>query len=249
MRIGIIGTGSMGEVIIRKLRAANHDVKIANSRGPETLKEFALEVGAEAATIELVVQDVDAVFLIIPNKNIPELPEGLFKKVKTGTVVIDTLNYYPFRDGNIEALDNGMVESEWVSKHLNYPVIKSFNTIFAHSMVRDGGTSVSGARIALPLSGDDLKSKETVSELIRSIGFEPVDIGTIAESWRQEPGAPLYCTDLSKEEVMYWYPKTNRKLLPNRREQLVHLYLTWPNDVTLEEQVKEARRIFSEGLG
>ena len=248
MKIGVIGTGSMGEVIISKLSAAGHDLKIANSRGPESLKDFAIVVGARAVAVEDAVKDADVVFLVIPNKNVPDLPEGLFEKVKLGTVVINTLNYYPFRDGQIEDLDNGMVESDWVSKLIKYPVVKSFNTMFAHSMIRDKPSSGSEARIALPFSGDEPKSKEIVAELIDSIGFDPVDIGGIAQSWRQEPGSPLYCTDLTKEELLFWYPKTKRDLLPGRREQLVHLYFTWPKDVTLEEQLKEARGIFQDGL-
>jgi hypothetical protein len=115
-------------------------------------------------------------------------------------------------------------------------------------MIRDGVSSVSKGRIALPISGDDSKSKLIVAEIINSIGFDPVDIGNIEQSWRQEPGSPLYCTDLTKEEIFYWYPKTKRGLLHSRREQLVHLYLTWPKDVTLEEQLKEARNIFRDGL-
>lgn len=193
-------------------------------------------------------EDVDVVFLVIPNKNISDLPEGLFGKVKPGAVVIDTLNYYPFRDGQIEDLDNGMVESEWVSKHIEYPVVKSFNTMFAHSMVRDEFSSSSEERIALPLSGDDPKSKAIVAELIDAIGFDPVDVGSIAQSWSQEPGSPLYCTDLSKEEIEFWYPKTKRELLHDRREKLVHLYFTWPKDVMLDEQLKEARTIFQDRL-
>lgn len=248
MKIGVIGTGSMGGVIIRKLRAANHDLKIANSRGAESLKEFATEVGAKAVEIEDVVEDVDVVFLAIPNKNLPELPQGLFEKVKPGTVAIDTLNYYPFRDGLIDDLENGIVESEWVSKLINYPVVKSFNTMFAHSMIRNEPSSGSGQRVALPISGDESKSKEVVAKLIDSIGYDPVDVGSIAESWRQQAGSPIYCTDLTKKEILYWCPKTKRDLLAERREQIVHLYFTWPKDVTLEEQLKEVRSIFQHGL-
>ena len=248
MKIGVIGTGSMGDAIIRKLSAAGHGIKIANSRGRESLKDYASEVGAEAVGVEEAVKDVDVIFLVIPNKNVQDLPAGLFEKVKTGTVVIDTLNYYPFRDGQIQELENGMVESAWLSNLIKYPVIKSFNTMFAHSMIRSELSSGSEGRIALPISGDDSRSKEIVAELIESIGFDSADIGSVAQSWRQEPGSPIYCTDLTKEDLLFWYPKTKRNLLHGKREQLVHLYLTWPKDVTLEEQLKEARNIFQNGL-
>jgi predicted dinucleotide-binding enzyme len=246
MKIGVIGTGSMGKAIIRKLTAAHHEIKMANSRGPESLKEFAAAIGAKAVRIEHAVEDVDVVFLVIPNKNIYDLPEGLFERVKPGTVVIDTLNYYPYRDGLIEDLENGMVESEWVEKYLKYPVIKSFNTIFAHSFILDQPSE--GERLALPVSGDEPQSKQVVAELIDSIGFDPVDVGSISESWRQQGGSPIYCTDLTKEEILYWYPKTKREVLPERREKIVQLYFGWPADVTLEEQLREVRNLSRQGL-
>jgi hypothetical protein len=100
----------------------------------------------------------------------------------------------------------------------------------------------------LPLSGDDQKFKDIVAKLIDAIGFDPVDVGSIAQSFSQEPGSPLYCTDLSKKEFKFWYPKIKRELLHDKREKLVHLYLTWPKDVTFDEQLKEARTIFQNGL-
>lgn len=80
--------------------------------------------------------------------------------------------------------------------------------MFVHSMVRNELLSASGERIALLISGDDTRSKEIVAELIDSVGFDHADIGSIGESWRQEPGSPLYCTDLTKEEILFWCSKT-----------------------------------------
>ena len=247
MKIGVIGTGSMGSVIIHKLRAANHELKIANSRGAESLKDFAAKEGVKAVDVAEVVKDVEVVFLVIPNKNLSELPKGLFEHVKPGTVVVDALNYYPYRDGKIDELENGMIESEWVSQLINYPVVKSFNTMFAHSMIRNA-PSQSGQRIALPISGDESASKEIVAKIIDSVGYDPVDVGNIAQSWTLQPGSPIYCTDLTKEEILKWYPRTKQNLLAERREQLVQLYFTWPKDVTLEEQLTKARSIFQDGL-
>ncbi|EMY68217.1 NADPH-dependent F420 reductase [Leptospira vanthielii] len=245
MKIGVIGTGNIGQVIIRKLTAANHDVKIANSRGQESLKEFANEVGAKAVSVTNAVEDVDVVFIVIPTKNIPNLPKDLFKRVQPGAVVIDTTNYYPvMRDEPIEDLEQGMIESEWVSKQIKYPVVKSFNTMFSHSMIHNGRPAGAKDRLALAISGDDIRSKEVVSKIIDSIGYDPVDIGTIADSWRQQAGSPIYCTDLTKEEVLYWYPKTKRESLTERRKKIINLYLGWPKDVTLETQTKDVRNIF-----
>lgn len=245
MKIGVLGTGNIGEVIIRKLRLANHDVKMANARGPGSLQELAIEVGAKAVSIESAVEDSDVVFLVIPTKNVPDLPKGLFGRAKPGTVVVDTSNYYPIlRDEPIEDLESGMVESEWISNQIKYPVVKSFNTMFSHSLIRNGRPGGSKDRLALAISGDDKKAKETVARVIDSIGYDPVDIGSIAESWRQQAGSPIYCTDLTKTEVLHWYPKAKREVLSERRAKIVNLYLTWPQDVTLEKQVNDIRGIF-----
>src|SRR2546426_1030835 len=97
MNIGMIGTGDIGEVIIRKLRDAGYPVKMANARGPESLKDLAANTGAIPVSVEQVVQDVDMLFIVVPQKAIPELPKGLLKKAKKETIVIDVGNYYSWR--------------------------------------------------------------------------------------------------------------------------------------------------------
>jgi 8-hydroxy-5-deazaflavin:NADPH oxidoreductase len=248
MKIGVIGTGNIGKVIIQILRKANHDVKIANEKDPKFLKEFANEIGAEAVTVENVVKDVDVVFLVLQTKNIPELPKGLFENVKTGTVVVDVSNYYPYRDGQIEEIESGMIESEWVSKQINFPVVKSFNTMLSHSLFLNGRSIESKDRLALAISGDDSNAKKTVAEIINSVGYDPVDIGSISESWRQQGGSPIYCTDLTKEELLHWYPKTKREVLPERRDKITELYFKWSEDVILAEQIKDLRTVFCSNL-
>jgi predicted dinucleotide-binding enzyme len=79
---------------------------MANSRGPESLKDLAAKTGAIPASVEQVVQDVDMLFIAVPQKAIPELPKGLLNKAKQETIVIDVGNYYPFRDGRIDELEN-----------------------------------------------------------------------------------------------------------------------------------------------
>ena len=131
MNIGIIGTGQIGEVIIWKLRGAGHPVKMANSRGPDLLKNLAADTGAVAVCIEQVVQDVDVLFMVVPQKAIPELPKGLLSKAKRETIVIDVGNYYPFRDGRIDEMENGLTESVWVERQIGWPVVKVLNTVIA----------------------------------------------------------------------------------------------------------------------
>jgi 8-hydroxy-5-deazaflavin:NADPH oxidoreductase len=104
MNIGLIGPGEIGSVIVRKLRDAGYPVKMANARGPESLKDLAAKTGAIPVSVVQVVQDVDMLFIVVPQKAIPELPKGLLNKARKETIVIDVGNYYPFRDGRIDEL-------------------------------------------------------------------------------------------------------------------------------------------------
>lgn len=140
MKIGIIGTGNIGGALTRRLRMLGHDVKIANSRGPESLAGLAQETGAKPVTVEEAVRNRDVIVVTIPEKNIPHLPQNLFKDVPKETVVVDTGNYYPNqRDGRIEEIEAGLPESQWVEKKLGRPVIKAFNNIYAKHLHDLGG--------------------------------------------------------------------------------------------------------------
>src|SRR5438067_13245117 len=142
MNIGVIGTGQIGEVIIRELRDQGYRVKMANARGPESLKDLAAKTGAIPVSVEQVVQDVDVLFLVVPQKAIPELPKGLLNKARKETIVIDVGNYYPFRDGRIDEIENGLTESVWVERQLGRPVVKVFNSIIAKALAEAGRPAV-----------------------------------------------------------------------------------------------------------
>ncbi|MVM33862.1 3-hydroxyisobutyrate dehydrogenase [Spirosoma sp. HMF4905] len=216
LQFGFIGVGLIGEVLVRKLVAAGHHVKMTNSRGPETLQPLANEIGAQAVTVDEVVQNVDVVFLVIPQKNIVNLPNGLFRTVRNGTIVVDVGNYYPIRDGVIDDIENGLTESEWVEKQIGYPIIKVFNSINWRSLDALSMPKGTIGRIALPISGDDVQAKQRIATLVDQLGYEPHDAGTIADSWRQQPGSPIYCTNVTKEELLEWLSKVERFSLPQR---------------------------------
>ena len=130
MKIGIIGAGQIGGTLARRFTALGHEVSVANSRGPETLSALAAEAGATAVSVPEAGRGVDLVVVTIPEKNIPNLPTGLFAETPDRMVVVDTGNYYPRqRDGRIEAIEAGLPESKWVLQQLGRPVIKTFNNI------------------------------------------------------------------------------------------------------------------------
>jgi predicted dinucleotide-binding enzyme len=201
MKIGIIGAGNIGGTLTQRLAALGHDVSVANSRGPETLHELTARTGATAVSVTEAARDKDLVVVTIPEKNVSDLPGDLF----TGTgdvVVVDTGNYYARqRDGRIDGIEEGMAESRWLEQQVGRPVIKAFNNILAERLRENGRPAGTPGRIALPVAGDDDRAKAVVMRLVDELGFDAVDAGGLDESWRQQPGTPVYLTDLDAEGV------------------------------------------------
>mgnify|MGYP003651173297 CR=1 FL=1 len=217
MRIGILGTGHIGKTLVTKLSAAGHDVKVANSRGPDTIDGDILVHGARAVTSAEAVADVDVVILSTPLGAIPQIAP-LFTKVRADTVVIDTSNYYPRRDGVIAAIEAGQTESEWVAGQLGRPIAKAWNAITSASFAEKGIPSGSAGRIAIPIAADGDREREVAMRLVDETGLDAVHSGPLSESWRQQPGAPSYCTDLTREELPNALAATDRSRLPKRRD-------------------------------
>jgi hypothetical protein len=204
MKIGIIGTGNIGGTLARHLARLGHEVSIANSRGPETLAGLAAETGATAVTVAEAARAGEVVILSIPEKNVVQLPAGLFAGTSDSVVVVDTGNYYPRqRDGRIDGIEAGAAESRWVAQQLGRPVVKAFNSIYAEHLRSFGKPAGAAGRIALPVAGDDARARAVVLRLVDEIGFDGVAAGGLDESWRQQPGTPVYCTDLDADGVRH----------------------------------------------
>lgn len=202
MRIGIIGAGNIGGTLARRLTELGHEVSVANSRGPETLSALAKETGAKPVTVEQAARAGDVVIVTIPEKSVRDLPKGLFDGVARDVVVVDTGNYYPrHRDGLIQEIESGKTESRWVSDQLGRPVVKAFNNIRSGSLAKGGKPKGTPGRIALPVAGDDPRAKAVVSRLIEELGFDPIDAGSLDESWRQQPDTPVYTTNFDADRV------------------------------------------------
>jgi predicted dinucleotide-binding enzyme len=202
MRIGIIGAGQIGGTLARRFAALGHDVSIANSRGPDSLRDLARETGVRPVTVEQAARAGDLVIVTIPMKNVPRLPAGLFDGVPDDVVVVDTGNYYPKqRDGRIDPIEDGTIESRWVSRQLKRPVVKAFNNIYARHLLERGKPRGVAGRIALPVAGDDARAKDVVIKLLDELGFDGVDAGSLDDSWRQQPDTPVYTNDLDAAGV------------------------------------------------
>lgn len=202
MKIGVIGVGAIGGTIAKKLVNTGNELKVANSRGKEAVKEFADEIGAQASDMNEISQDVEVLIISIPYGAVSSLPESLFEKLSDDAIIIDTGNYYPeMRDDPIDGLGNGESESLWVSNLINRPVIKAFNTLLAHSLAELGCEKGTEGRLAMQVAGDSESQKKIVIDLIDQCGFDSYDVGTLEESWKMQPGSAGYCCDYTLDEL------------------------------------------------
>jgi len=220
MKIAIIGFGQIGKTLVAKLSAAGHEVKVANSRGPETIADEAARLGARAMTAAQAVEGADAVILSVPPTSIAEAAP-IIAGLPATTVVIDTSNYYPFRDGAITALDDGVPESVWVSDQLGHPIVKAWNAVLSHTLAHNGKPEGAEGRIAVPVAGDDPAGKALTSQLVSATGFDPVDAGSLSESWRQQPGNPAYCTELSAQALKLALAQADAARAGGRRDAII----------------------------
>ncbi|MGZ6643246.1 MAG: NADPH-dependent F420 reductase [Solirubrobacteraceae bacterium] len=201
MRIGVIGSGRIGGTAAALLAARGHEVVIANSRGPESLADLAAEAGVTPGTVEEAARHGDVVLVAIPFGRIGELPPEPF----AGKIVVDANNYYPGRDGHMEALDRDeTTSSELLARHLpGTRVDKAFNTMnYVPFGERGDPAAPIDERLALYVAGDDADAKAVVSGLIEDLGFAAVDAGGLADGGRRlQPGSPVYAADLTAAQA------------------------------------------------
>jgi 8-hydroxy-5-deazaflavin:NADPH oxidoreductase len=193
MRIGIVGAGMIGGSLAALFGERGHEVLLSNSRGPHTLRDQVAQLPdtVRAATVEEAARSGDVVVVAIPFYRFTDLPAEAF----AGKIVVDTGNYYPSRDGVLQQLESGATtSSEMVANHLTGArLVKAFNTIYFQNLRDDGRPDAAEEeRAAIPLAADDAEAKRVVADLIRQIGFAPVDTGSLADGRRQEPGTPVY---------------------------------------------------------
>jgi hypothetical protein len=181
---------------------------------------LASEIGATPVPLAEAAADVQILILAVPVKAIVTLPIGLLEKLGERAIVIDIGNYFPgIRDGRIEAIEEGKVDSLWVAGQIGRPVIKAFNNIVAKSLAEKGRPRGSPNRIALSVYGDLPEAKAVVLRLVDDLGFDPVDGGGLADSWRQQPGTPAYCRDLGADELRRALAQADRDRIAEYRTE------------------------------
>ncbi|MGH2361353.1 MAG: NADPH-dependent F420 reductase [bacterium] len=245
MKIGIIGAGKIGSTLARKLAKAGHSVLIANSRGPETLRNLADETGAKAVSAQEAMHGVNVVILSIPFAKLPLMREFM-ARLQDDVVVADTSNYFPVRDGQIPAIDGGQVESLWVSEQIGHPVVKAWNNVLAVVLAGKGLPAGAEGRIALSVAGDDSAAKNVVMSLVEDTGFDAIDGDSLAESWRQHPMTRAYCSELTADELRAALAAADRARAPQLREEMVKKFMALGDKITTEDVVRLHRAASTE---
>lgn len=202
MEIGIVGSGRIGATVAKLAADRGHSVKIANSRGPESLTALVGTLGdrAEATDVQGATA-ADLIVVAIPFKAIGVLPPSSL----AGRVVADASNYYPDRDGQVPIIDNGeKTSSGMLADHVPMAnVVKAFNTMQWKALEEQGDTGKpADERLALYVAGDDRTSKQMVANLMDEFGFTAIDAGGLDEGGRKlQPGSPVYGADLKAAEA------------------------------------------------
>jgi len=200
VRIAVIGSGKIGGTAAALFAAAGHEIAIGNSRGPASLASLIKKIGprARAATVEDAAGFGQVALVAIPFGKYGTLPAAEL----SGKVVVDAMNYYPERDGQIDF--GTLTSSELVARHLaGARIVKAFNTMYFETLAAQGRPDrpIDG-RLVLFVAGDDADAKALVSRLIEEIGFAPIDTGPLSDGGRlQQPGSAIYNHPMTAAEA------------------------------------------------
>jgi len=200
LKIGIIGTGNIGGALARHWVNAGHEVFVS-SRHPEELEPLVKELGprAHVGTPREAAAFGSVVLVSVPYAAMPQIGTD-FAKELAGKVIIDTSNPVERRDG-AQAVEwqrkgAGVSTAELLKSNR---VVRAFNCIPAASL--KGQANRQPARIAIPIGGDDAAAVAVAERLVRDAGFDPVMIGTLAQSRQFDLGQPLAQGNLSAAEL------------------------------------------------
>ncbi|MBI5341573.1 MAG: NAD(P)-binding domain-containing protein [Mycolicibacterium rufum] len=241
MRIGVIGTGNIGATLTRELSAAGHLVQIANTRGPQSITGLSKETGSVAVVLDDITRDVEVLITCIPFARMPDI-KGVVGRLPDDVPVADTSNYYPHRDARIEEIDAGKPEGQWVEQQLGRPVVRAWNALVQTTLATRGRPKGDADRLAVPVAGTDRAAKQKVMGLVDDSGFDPVDAGTVDDTWRLQMGAPAYCTELNAEQMRKALGLANRGAVLTRRDAVFSIIASWEPSQSIFEDIVALNR-------
>lgn len=181
MKIAIIGTGNMGTGLANVLATTNHDIVIA-SRNSAKAQTLAKNIGAESGCIETAVKSAEMVILALPYQAVKEVL--LSCGDLTDKILIDITNpvTQDFKELLIGHVTSGAEEIQALAPKAK--IVKAFNTIFAQLLPTSARTKQT---LQVFIASDDDNAKTVVSNIANSIGFEPIDAGSLCNSRFIEP--------------------------------------------------------------
>jgi 8-hydroxy-5-deazaflavin:NADPH oxidoreductase len=191
--VGLLGAGRMGETLARLFAGAGHDVRLANSRGPDSLAGLVAGIGPRATAVAA--RDIaDGAAAVVLATRWEQLPDAVTAVPSwDGVIVVDTTNPR-FGPGPDDVYDTGALTSSEVVAALvpGARVVKAFNHQPIPSLAAELGPSPT-ERNALFLAGDDADAKALVAGLVRDIGGAPIDTGDLRDGGRLQAsgGGPL----------------------------------------------------------
>jgi predicted dinucleotide-binding enzyme len=209
MKVGIIGSGTMARAIGKHAVNVGYSVMVSNTRGKSGAESIAQALGCAAGSTQEAASYGDLVVLAVPLRAYRSLPATEL----SGKVVVDLLNYFPHRDGVIAELQQGeLTTSELLARQLpGVRVVKALNSITAEDLLKDVRPEGATERRAMPIASDDADAKSMVCEFVNKLGFDPVDAGGLADSWRFERFRPVYCVALDQGTMKATLAATTRE--------------------------------------
>ena len=200
LRIGIIGTGRIGGALATHWTKAGHEV-LMSSRHPEELRQLATSLGARArvGTPRDAAEFGEVILVSVPYAAIPQIGKDNGAQLK-GKVVLDTSNPVEGRDGPMalaaQKKGAGVATAEFLA---GTRVVRAFNCIPAASLANNANRKPE--RIAIPVGGDDRAAVAVAERLVRDAGFDPVVVGSLAQTRQFDLGAPLATGNFTAAEM------------------------------------------------
>ena len=199
LRIGIIGSGTMGGAIGLLWAEAGHQI-LFSSRNPHELMDLVQSAAprASAGYADAAAFFGDVILLAVPPGAIPQIGED-FVHLMQGKVVIDLSNPRADRDGPLTAewleMGTGLAMAQYLP---GVRLVKAFNSLGARML---SNPMRNGARIAVPIAGDDEEARDIVADLVRDTGLEPVIVGPLARAKEFDRGTSVWVSGQSAAQI------------------------------------------------